>query len=146
MFTAIQTIGMGLVLVLCAFAITIIYYLFRGGIKEADEAERSIGNRILDRTAWGMNGLACLWMVLRHRRRLYRYVGLSFAGEAPVAPNIRYEDTGEEMTLMDGMVVVSYLFPEHPEGRVLYVRRPFEFLGRDWLESMGVRKDDGRVT
>jgi len=145
MSAAIQLIGQCLVLLLCIFAIIIIYYLFRGGVREANRAERNIGTRILDRTAWGMNGLACLWIVLRHRHRLYKFVELSFAIDPPEGSN-RFTDTGEVIGLLEGMVVISHVFPEHPDGRALYVRRPFEFLSRDWLESMDFRRTDKRVT
>lgn len=145
MLSIITAIGYGLVLFLCLFALITIYFLFRGGVREADRAERNIGTRVLDRTAWGMNGIAALWMVLRHRHRLYRYVELTFANDPPESES-RFSSTGEVVGLLEGMVVVSHVFPESPDGRVLYVRRPFLFLGRDWLESMGVRPDDGRVT
>jgi hypothetical protein len=145
MLNTITAVGYGLVLFLCLFAIIIIYFLFRGGVREANRAERNIGTRVLDRTAWGMNGIACLWMVLRHRHRLYKYIELTFANDP--RPGLRnFSSTGEVVGLLEGMVVTSYVFPEHPDGRALFVRRPFEFLGNDWLESMGVRPRDGRVT
>ncbi len=145
MGTAIQTIGQALVLLLCVFAMVIIFYLFRGGLKSADkEAARTIGGRILDRTAWGMNGIFCLWIVLRHRRRLFKFVELSFAAPPQVGGGRSFTDTGEVVGLGEGMVVVSYLFDD--DGRTLYVRRPFDFLAHDLLESIRFRRKDLRTT
>lgn len=147
MLGIITLIGYGLVIFLCLFALAVIYFCFRGGIgRKATGTKRNVGGRILDRTAWGINGLACLWVALRHRHRLFNFVELSFANppdELNADMPHKFTDTGEVVPLLEGMVVVSYVFPEHPEGRTLYVRRPFRFLERDWMESMGFRRNDG---
>lgn len=163
MLQIIQMIGYGMVIFLCLFALMVFYFCFRGGVEKGlglskndaliiKEKGRSIGGRILDRTAWGINGLACLWIALRHRHRLWRLVELSVAGEFD-HNTTRFTDTGQVITLLEGMVVVSHLFGDEGVGmdstnvgKTLYVRRPFEFLERDWMESMGFRRDDGRVT
>lgn len=156
MLQTIQTIGYGMVIFLCLFALMIFYWCIRGGLGIVTKTERSIGGRLLDRTAWGINGLACMWIVLRHRDRLWRLVELSIAGSFDEGTG-RFTDTGQVLTLLEGMVVVSHLFDGPPRweeekatstetGKTLYIRRPFEFLERDWMESMGFRRDDGRVT
>ncbi len=145
MLQIIQIIGYVLVLLLCLFSIYILYFVFRGDIKESEaQAKCSLGGRLLDRTAWGMNGLACLWIVLRHRRRLFGLVELSLADNPDQGSNF-FKDSGTVVTRMEGMVLISHLAMQDTE-QTLYVRRPFQFLERDWMESMGFRRDDGRVT
>jgi hypothetical protein len=153
MITILSFIGWGMVLILCLFALMVFYFCFRGGLEHFPRTGRG---RLLDKTAWGINGLACLWIALRHRHRLFKLVELSDAEEPDLTDEqdevlqhgglvkIRYKDTGVVRALEEGTVVVFYAISEH--GHTLYVRRPFQFLERDWMESMKFRRDDGKVT
>jgi hypothetical protein len=85
-----------------------------------------------DKTARFMNAVACVWAALKQRNRLYQHVVLENYANDKV------------LDLEDGVVVKVRVSPATEVYAT--VRRPYAFLSRDWMESMGFRKDDGRVT
>lgn len=128
MWNVISWIGFGLVMLLCLFAAYIIRMLAVGGTTKARI------NGLLDRTAWFINGLFMLHSFLRHRDKVYRLVELIRVSDN----RTMLIDEGENLTLdgnIDGTMPIY-----------LKAKRPFKFLDRDLMETVGFREDDGRVT
>ena len=128
MWNVISWIGFGLVLLLCLFAAYIIYMLAAGGTKAGK------GAGLLDRTAWAINGLFMLHAFLRHRLKVYGLVELvRVSDNQPILI-----DEGADLTLnwnTDGALPIY-----------LKVKRPFHFLDKDLMETVGFDEEDGRVT
>ena len=82
--------------------------------------------KLLDRIAWGFNGVIAVFSVLIDRRELYRLIALrEMEGELEVS-----------YAPMKGTILIFHA-NEEEEGEPLYVMRPFEYLADDWKDLMG---------
>lgn len=97
--------------------------------------------KVLNRLAWGINGLQALYHILINREQLYRTVLLVEAKERLPRPSsdfelLSYRPTTTGYAPLPGTILVFHANDEE-EGEPLYVLRPFEFLSEDWKESIG---------
>ncbi|KKL68935.1 hypothetical protein LCGC14_2119980, partial [marine sediment metagenome] len=83
-----------------------------------------------DRTARGINGIICLWSVIKQKRRLHEFIRVM-------------DENWNEVTLDEG---TQFRVGSQGGGELCTVVRPFGFLTRDLMETVGFRKDDRRVT
>ncbi len=106
------------------------------------DTEISRTTKVLDRIAWGINGLMAVFKILIDRQRLHRLVMLVEAipthGDRP--PNDfeekQYQASSIHYSPMEGSVLVFYA-TEEDQGEPLYVLRPYQFLAEDWKTAMG---------
>ncbi len=83
-----------------------------------------------DLTARGINGIICLWSVIKQKRRLHEFVRVM-------------DENWNEVTLDEGTM---FRIGAQGGGAVYTVKRPFSFLTRDLMETVGFRKDDDKIT
>ncbi|KKN65410.1 hypothetical protein LCGC14_0481300 [marine sediment metagenome] len=77
-----------------------------------------------DRTARGINGIICLWSVIKQKRRLHEFIRVM-------------DDNWNEITLPEG---TQFRVGSEGGGELCTVVRPYMFLTRDLMETAKFRK------
>lgn len=104
-------------------------------------SEISRMTKVLDRIAWGINGLMVVFKILMDRDRLFRVVMLMEAklgaqGSLDAPPDYIYRPTTTGYAPTQGTILMFHANSEE-EGEPLYVLRPYQFLADDWKAAMG---------
>lgn len=147
MFEFLRVLIIGLLYLFAGFGIAVIWLSFIGSMeivykaKILDSPPTPRWTRILNRIAWGMNGLMTVFLILTNRKQLFRTMLLMEAKETypkgvESAGGRRYAPSTKGYAPMPGTILVFHANDEEL-GEPLYVLRPYQWLANDWAASIG---------